>query len=285
MGQPPLPSLRPLRSHQRWASFVQQYCRAPAPAQSAACPSVTPLLRRIALQGGLALGLMIFGEVSAPAVASAGLIFEFSDSINGAPPSSSPNPGGPPWLIATITDLANGNGVQMKLESRLAGDEFISNIGFNLDDAKFNTRSSGLTVNCSPSSGPCLTNFSSLYSQNEFSVTSGQNNPGGVSGFDLGLLFGVNQFQGESTATINITGAGLTANEFNRLNSEGLLMAAKVQGIGSGGNGSGEIGGTEVPGPLPLLGAVAAFRTSRRLRRRLASARLASGRPPAHRPA
>ena len=283
MGQPSLPSLKPLKSHQRWAFSVQQYCRAPAPSQSAACPSVTLLLRRIALQGGLALGLMIFGEVSAPAVASAGLIFEFSDSINGAPPSSSPNPGGPPWLIATITDLADGNGVQMTLQSRLVGTEFISNIGFNLDDDKFNNRLSDWTVKCI--TGACLTNFSSLYSRNEFSVTSGQNNPGGVSGFDLGLLFGVNQFQGESTATINITGFGLTANEFNRLNSDGLLMAAKVQGIGSGGNGSGEIGGTEVPGPLPLLGIAAAFRTSRRLRRRLTSARLASGRPPAHRPA
>lgn len=80
---------------------------------------------------------MIFGEVSAPAVASAGLIFEFSYSINGAPPSSSPNPGGPPWLIATITDLKKGNGVQMKLESRLVGTEFISQVGFNLEDSFF----------------------------------------------------------------------------------------------------------------------------------------------------
>lgn len=223
---------------------------------------------------------MIFGEVSAPAVASAGLIFEFSDSINGAPPSSSPNPGGPPWLIATISDIAGG--VMIELESRLAGTEFISNIGFNLNDDKFNDRSSDWAVNCI--TGPCLTNFSSKYSQNEFSVTSGQNNPGGVSDFDLGLLFGTNQFQGESTAIINIIGDGLTANEFNRLNSNGLLMAAKVQGIGPGGNGSGEIGGTAVPGPLPLLGVAAAFRTSRRLRRRLTSARPASGRPPAHRP-
>ena len=283
MGQPPLPSLRPLRSHQRWGFSVQQYCRAPAPSQSAACPSVTPLLRRIALQGGLALGLMIFGEVSAPAVASAGLIFEFSDSINGAPPSSSPNPGGPPWLIATITDLKKGNGVQMKLESRLVGTEFISQVGFNLEDSFFSaTRLS--SVECKSALNAC-SKFSFLYSKNKFSVTSGKENPGGVSGFDLGLLFGVNQFQGESTATINIIGNGLTANEFNRLNSDGLLMAAKVQGIGSGGNGSGEIGGTEVPGPLPLLGIAAAFRTSRRLRRRLTSARLASGRPPAHRPA
>jgi hypothetical protein len=226
---------------------------------------------------------MIFGEVSAPAVASAGLIFEFSDSINGAPPSSSPNPGGPPWLIAKISDIAGG--VMIELESRLVGTEFISNIGFNLDDKQFDSRSSGLTVECSPNTGPCLTDLSSKYSQNEFSVTSGQNNSGGVSGFDLGILFGVNQFQGESTTTINIIGNGLTANEFNRLNSDGLLMAAKVQGIGSGGKGSGEIGGTEVPGPLPILGVVAAFRTSRRLRRRLASARLAAGRPPAHRPA
>ena len=228
---------------------------------------------------------MIFGEASAPAVASAVLVFEFSDSINGARPSSSPNPGGPPWLIATITDRKNGDGVQMTLESRLVGTEFISQVGFNLDDSLFSkTR---LSPMCESDSNAC-SDFSFLYSKNEFSVASGKNNPGEVGGFDLGLLFGKNKFQGESTATINIIRDDLTADEFNRLNSDGLLMAAKVQGIGSGGKGSGEIGVTESPGPLPILAVVAAFRASRRLRRRLASAQLASAQlasasPPAHR--
>jgi hypothetical protein len=86
----------------------------------------------------------------------------------------------------------------------------------------------------------------------------------------------------------------LKATEFNSFfntpaNSNwigGLEAAAKVKEIGEKG-ASGEIRGVDpVPGPLPLLGIAAAFRTSRRrLRRRLTSAHLAAGRPQAHRPA
>ena len=53
-----------------------------------------------------------------------------------------------------------------------------------------------------------------------------------------------------------------------------LLTAAKVKNIGSGGS-SGEIAGKNppndppAPAPLPLLGGIAAFQASRRLRRLL----------------
>jgi hypothetical protein len=84
------------------------------------------------------------------------------------------------------------------------------------------------------------------------------------------------------TFSFIITGDNLDFKSFNKdidVDGEGIFAAARLQGYG----GSSTI--YSAPGPLPILGVAAAFRTSRRLRRRLTSARLASGRPPAHRPA
>jgi len=94
----------------------------------------------------------------------------------------------------------------------------------------------------------------------------------------------VNRLTG--TEHFDIIVDGLTRDAFNATNNgdddeedstKGLFAAAKLNGYG----GSATLldppfGGTppdEVPGPLPLLGAVSAFQASRRLRSRLSAPR------------
>jgi hypothetical protein len=162
-------------------------------------------LRHATLQGGLILGLIIFEQASPPIARAGSVFFEFSDSINGTAPSSNPGGGSPPWLTAKITDIEDGGGVQIEFTSNLQGNEFIDNVGFNLDDTLFSKKR--LTIDCI--AGACA-NFSSQYSKNAFSVVSGGASPGGkVSGFDIGFLFGNNQLKGGSMATIQLLAADL----------------------------------------------------------------------------
>ncbi|MFM7547630.1 MAG: hypothetical protein ACKO50_01245 [Cyanobium sp.] len=109
-------------------------------------------LRHATLQGGLILGLIIFEQASPPIARAGSVFFEFSDSINGTAPSSNPGGGSPPWLTANITDVEDGGGVQIEFTLNLQGNEFIDNVGFNLDDTLFSEKR--LTIDCISSPVP-----------------------------------------------------------------------------------------------------------------------------------
>lgn len=102
--------------------------------------------------------------------------------------------------------------------------------------------------------------------------------------FDFSLILPPNPGSPANTlgagdsATFYVKGGGLTASAFNvERNAEGYTACAKVQGIGAGSEGSSVICDgvhiPKVPGPLPVLGAAAAFGYSRRIRARIQGSR------------
>ncbi|MFM7513494.1 MAG: hypothetical protein ACKO5F_03860 [Synechococcus sp.] len=117
----------------------------------------------------------------------------------------------------------------------------------------------------------------------------------GINGLGLRLNFPVdkpNRLDLNDPLSFIITGTNPNFGSFNNfidIGGEEVYAAARLQGYGIDVNndGDGDSSSTiySAPGPLPLLGIAAAFRASRRLRRRLSSAHLAAGRPQAHRPA
>jgi hypothetical protein len=186
-----------------------------------------------------------------------------SSSVNN--PSSTKD--GSDWLIAIIKNGTAANTVELTLQSKLtaASGAFISSAAFNLDG-----NAAIQSVTCGPSP-ICV---SPTYSLNY----DGVNMSNGIQGLDLELLFATSnaadRLDGEDTVSFLITGTGLTYQSFNaavdpaKNGVENLYTAARLQGYG----GSATLldGPPEsAPGPLPILGLVAAFQASRRLRRRL----------------
>lgn len=217
------------------------------------------------------------------------LTYLFNKALFDGAPGSVNDPSatklGDNWMEAVIRNNGAGS-VELTLNANLddASGAFISSVAFNLlgtiDE---------LNVTCN-SGAACATPASNL---NYDSINMSNN----VRGLDLELLFPrsnnprTDRLDGTDSVSFTITGDGLTFNSFNAVNDtkqgglDEIYTAARLQGYDDGSSTLLD-GPTEpVPGPLPLLGGVAAFQASRRLRRRLASARLASGRPPAHRPA
>jgi hypothetical protein len=189
-----------------------------------------------------------------------------------------PNTGDDSWLEAVIKKNTD-NSVILTLDANLteASAAFISSVAFNL--AKGSTISSVCAVTI-PGSNCVDQDFT--YDPDNITMANG------INGLDfrlnLPLAGGPNsdRLDHYDTFSFIITGSNLVFSSFNEpidIDGEGIFAAARLQGYG----GSSTI--YSAPGPLPILGVAAAFRTSRRLRRRLTSARLASGRPPAHRPA
>lgn len=104
-----------------------------------------------------------------------------------------------------------------------------------------------------------------------------------MAGFDLGFNFtgtgqngGAGRLTDAKSVRLNLTGTALSAKDLLgviKVKGVDVNAAAKVQGIRNGGSGvvADPPGGEPVPGPLPILGAAAAFQASRRLRHRLKS--------------
>ena len=192
-----------------------------------------------------------------------------------------PNTGDDSWLEAVLKNTNTPNSVILTLDANLtkASAAFISSVAFNLVDTK----------NSSISSVCAVTNPESSCVNQDFTYDPDNiNMANGIKGLDFRLNFPTknspnsDRLDNYDTFSFIITGSNLTFESFNTaidVDGEGIFAAARLQGYG----GSSTI--YSAPGPLPILGVAAAFRTSRRLRRRLTSARLASGRPPAHRPA
>ncbi len=243
---------------------------------------------QIRLAALLSMGVMLLPVGQAQAATKT---FTYSQVINGASPLISPAASEPPpWLTAVISDFdVVGTGVSIAFKANLAGaSEFIDNVGFNLNGATPPPDLPAATISCI---GSCQ-GFSYHYepeNPNSFSVVSGgSSTTGKVSGFDIGFIFARGSeklLTGTDRLTVQVAGSGIDAARFNTFVNtpaspgaiQGLYSAAKVQGIALG--GSGEIAGVDpppvnsVPGPLPLLGIVAALRARRRLRQLQAGAR------------
>lgn len=171
------------------------------------------------------------------------------------------------WLKAVFQEIEQGE-VRLSLTANLVQNSgaFISSAAFNLvNDIAISS------VTCL--SGSACANPAFNLDYNDVNMANN------IRGFDLELLLptsnapSTNRLDGTDTVAFTILGAGLTFQSFNALNqpSQGgvqdIYAAARLQGYG---DGSSTVF-TQVPGPLPVLGAVAAFQASRRLRRRLAT--------------
>lgn len=229
------------------------------------------------------LGFVFFAPVALaqPTQISSGAnsSYRFDFNTNSGPVAPS---GSGPWLSAVVSPLGTideadpvYNGVTIALTGNLSDPkEFISSVGFNL------TQSYDIdeydVSDCSSASIACadskvLSNPSNQPPEFQFAND--------IQGLDIKIDLpgseSSDRFQLGDTATFTLVAAGLSPASFLATNSpsgpiSGIYAAARVQGIQAG---AGSTTITEgVPGPLPLLGVVAAFGFSRRLRRRLSGA-------------
>ncbi len=160
----------------------------------------------------------------------------------------------------------------------LTDDEFITKVGFNLADGVINPYGTlPINVTCDDYGTTICSNYNIQATIDGYDIEGNA-----VGDFDLGFnLTGTGQNGGSGrltkgkTVKFVLTGTNLTPDALlGRIEVQGefVNIAAKVQGISNGGSGvvaDPLTNGTPAPGPLPVLGAVAAFQASRRLRRRL----------------
>jgi hypothetical protein len=196
-----------------------------------------------------ALGAML---IAPQARAAADLVFGLGTAFNGTAPV-----GSGPWLTADFHTVGSGGQVTLTLTlspSFQNTGEFISNFAFNINSSFL---PSGVTV-VSPT-GTSVAH----------TTDNGQKTPPGFGdwkGWDFVVSFPTanhNRFNSGSVV-ITLTAPGLTAQDFNYLNSStangqlGLFVGAHVQGIPGSGGGSGAIG-TVVPEASTLVAGAGAL--------------------------
>ena len=247
--------------------------------------------RRFSIRLSLAAGICLAAPalLSSPARAQADCdpgntecTIKLNQPINGASPGTSPAEDGT-WLTLQIKDIGSA-GVSILFAPTLSGSEYITKVGLNLTDGSSASLLDGLKAACIPASQSSGATICSSFNpdsdfvaqENGYSITGGA-----VDGFDLGFDFtgagtngGSDRLANGKSVRFDLTGSALrTADLLGAINVKGfnVNVAAKVKGIaGLEEELSGEIGDpVPVPGPLPLLGAAAAFQASRSLRRRL----------------
>jgi hypothetical protein len=229
-------------------------------------------------------------------------LVQIFDSAAYAPGNQPPDPrSGNYWLKAIISNVISDNGVsgvKISLQANLNDDPaaYIERVAFNLNpfrqiQPRNKLRCAATTPNIctgNPFKEPKPAQWGYLFEDNDVDL------PNRASGFDFELILPNSNKANRLTGTehFDIIVDGLTRDAFNATNNgdddednednstKGLYAAAKLNGYG----GSATLldppfGGTppdEVPGPLPLLGAAAAFKASRRLRSRLKTAAAAA---------
>lgn len=231
------------------------------------------------------------GAMAGPVVQPDGsLLFLYSVNGGADPSGANPPPPGPtPWLKALIKQ-AGPNAVDIILTPSLGGDAYALSWGFNMKPSEVENPvgeplylPSDFTYSCSSTGNDVCAGMGPL--NGVFSATTGSyiwdpnnvNMQNGWTGFDMKFDLPnakANRLEDGTVLTIRVGRSGITPDAFNypvvgdTLNGE--YTAAHVGGYGysttlldNPGNG------TPAPGPLPILGAAAAFQASRRLRRRL----------------
>lgn len=184
----------------------------------------------------IAGGVVLFSA----GAASADLVLNLNDSYTGSAPASSS-----PWLTATFTQTGTDS-VRLTLDSGVSGWEFISTVFFNIADGQSVTAD----FNEAESSG-------SFQSPN---FGRGLFGAGGGSVYDIRILFPINEptnrFGSGDVAVFDLTGEGLTEDDFDFLSSGpngfNFRTAAHVQAIGPNRNQSGwitEEGAVVIPLP------------------------------------
>jgi len=195
--------------------------------------------RSLTALAAVLLGVSMFGAGAAQAtVVSYDFVFEFSGGDEPAGPA--------PWLNATFDDGGSAGSVNLTLSTAgLVDDEFVRQWYFNVEPFQ--------TINFTHQSGEVPTSTQS--SSNAFKAD-------GDGFFDILIEYAANaadRFGAGLQSVLLLEAAGLTADMFQALSlgagnsPDGLLAAAKVQGIGPNADGSGWVAPIPIMGALPLL--------------------------------
>jgi hypothetical protein len=162
--------------------------------------------------------------------------------------------GNPPWLTADITDVTGGVRITMST-SGLTGTEFVSGWYFNWDFNAADLEENGIDYVEEFSTGPAASGGIAFN-------TDGLN-AGGVMGHGFDILFSFptrsdNRFEANEVVTYDFFGDGLTASDFDFLNTAGnFYSAAHVQAINGTiypNDDSGWIGATTaIPEPATII--------------------------------
>ncbi len=173
--------------------------------------------------------------------ASADLVLQLANPYTGSAPA-----GAAPWATATFSQTGTDS-VRLSIQSALSASEFISNMYFNVEPGQ---AVSGV-FNAGLSTG--------AFQAPSLAVGNNNQNAGGGARYDLRIAFPINQpanrFGGTDLAVFDLSGAGLTEDDFDFLSTAGggglaFLTAAHVQGIGPNASGSGWLAsGTVIPLP------------------------------------
>ncbi len=204
------------------------------------------------------------------------LEFLFDDVAYAGASNKPPDPLSPDYWLKAVISAVDSDTVKISLQANLKDipAAYIESVAFNLDPF-----ATGTNLTCAASAGICTgspgnapTKWNYRFNKDNVDL------PNRASGFDFELLLpnanNANRLTG--IEEFNITVDGLSVDAFNFENNgkpnsiKGLFGAAKIQGYGGSATLLDPPGDPQsVPAPLPVLGAVAAFKASRRLRRRL----------------
>lgn len=244
-----------------------------------------PVLRAGLAGVGAGIAFAIPFLVPSAALAGDPLVLEVTQFLNGTTTTTPSGP--PPWLRLTFTDDLT-NTVKVLIENLVdpalypdANKNLFELVAVNVSPS-INLVDLALDAVCSPGPGPGTCKNSGVFT----ATTQNAQQAPGQQGFDARFELppppgGDARFGPGDKVTYTLQATGLTAQSFNFANSNGLCVAAHAISLGpntvSSTLGSSAVNGTcggstqKVPGPLPILGAAAAFGYSRKIRTRISS--------------
>jgi hypothetical protein len=172
----------------------------------------------------LVLPVLILASIAAVPLARADVTFNLSVPINGTAPV-----GATPWMTATFQDIATGD-VRLTMTNNMASGEFIDHLLFN---SILNATTLTFTNLTAPPPAAPVRSYSATQSLN-----GAPNIKAGLFNIDFNYASAnADRWNGGMQSVWEITGTGLTANNFLKLSipnsgvGGGFYMAADVQGI------------------------------------------------------
>lgn len=261
---------------------------------SRSAASLRKRLARAGLMIGVAGGCLLGSTTRSLAAVNDTMVFTYGTSIS-SPPATNSQLGTPPWATVTLTEQADGL-FWMDIDTSFSStqtppsDPSVTQLAFNLNNnySSYGTNAFSLVSPfCEPNSSTTTTtcdgSISLAYALDGQGIT-GAGQPKG--GFDLLVQLpppGKKLDNSQSPIRLFIQAPTITfsvADFLGGLSKDGYETAAKIQELngnpgstvitGTGGGGEPPIDPeTQVPGPLPILGAASAWAFSRHLRRRV----------------